>query len=592
MTKDAAERYFSSQGWEEAGTLGIGARGHVLLMQRQAGEDSETAMENCALKRSLWSEVHALQTLASCKNVVRLHEHMASSCVPGEYWVRMECLEGGSLRSYLRSRGSSYVNESIVCFIISEILAGLEEIHRMGWMHRDVKAENIGLSFEPWGTACLEQLRVKLLDFDAAAKVPVGGKLSEIIGTVEYMAPEVFEGCYDERADCWSVGIVAYEALYGYRPFNDASLDHVEEMVRNWQKYLLFPFDASERPSSFIRELLTSCDARRSCRAAREHDWMLGAHRSQGTPEQPKARAPKVEQLQVPVRGRSDHKILGRGNILGPAVTADISLSSSINFRSSPRSGGEEDVACLSRLRKALSQWNAPELDEAQKPTSVEHVCLDAETPAMPLSRQPAGDNSYLSLHSSRDGSPHHVAGRPVILQHAVAIEEAEPHRASAPPPQEGWHANYLLRVRERAQEMVRAADNLVRIQAAERVRLEDRSSQGERHLAAEGTGPASPGLSPTPEAPRPDASLDHLAGIRARTQELLNMMANASASARAAPDATASLPLATVEEPSLARTAEDHAVWLASQKNRTQQLLAGLRKASKETIAVPDWAR
>tara|TARA_B100000768_G_C11115451_1_gene305173 strand:+ start:407 stop:745 length:339 start_codon:yes stop_codon:yes gene_type:complete len=94
---------------------------------------------------------------------------------------------------------------------------------------------------------------VKLLDFDIAVPLPGNGNmLTDVVGTVENMAPEVFGGCYDERADSWSVGIVAYEMLFGYRPFNDASTDRIQEMVQNWQRYLCIPSDSSKDASSFL----------------------------------------------------------------------------------------------------------------------------------------------------------------------------------------------------------------------------------------------------------------------------------------------------------------------------------------------------
>ncbi|CAE7204768.1 CPK28 [Symbiodinium sp. CCMP2592] len=100
-------------------------------------------------------------------------------------------------------------------------------------------------------------------------------------GALVFLAKEkqslVFQGAYGELADIWSVGVITYEALYGYRPFNDANIDRVEEMVRNWQRYLLFPFDAAELPTNFIRLMLADPQDRSSASSVRSHRWLRSA---------------------------------------------------------------------------------------------------------------------------------------------------------------------------------------------------------------------------------------------------------------------------------------------------------------------------
>eukprot|EP00747_Dinoflagellata_sp_TGD_P181551 gnl/TRDRNA2_/TRDRNA2_35425_c0_seq1.p1 gnl/TRDRNA2_/TRDRNA2_35425_c0~~gnl/TRDRNA2_/TRDRNA2_35425_c0_seq1.p1 ORF type:complete len:493 (-),score=54.01 gnl/TRDRNA2_/TRDRNA2_35425_c0_seq1:58-1455(-) len=270
---------FMSRGWEEVRVLGSGALGPVLLVNRLDGS------ERSALKRSTMHEVKALMELHQCQHVVSLREHF-SGCADlrqeDAVWARLECLEAGTLRTLVRARLPGKVPDVTARFLISEVLAGLDELHSRGWMHRDVKAENIGLSTLP-GSAFGQHseaevgCRVKLLDFDSAVQVTPGCELSEVIGTVENMAPEVYEGSYDERADLWSLGVVAYELLFGYRPFNDACVDHVEEMVRNWQRYLVLPFDAEEAPSAFVRSLLSERRDRPSSWQASQHTWLTGS---------------------------------------------------------------------------------------------------------------------------------------------------------------------------------------------------------------------------------------------------------------------------------------------------------------------------
>eukprot|EP00929_Paragymnodinium_shiwhaense_P054309 TRINITY_DN27212_c0_g1_i1.p1 TRINITY_DN27212_c0_g1~~TRINITY_DN27212_c0_g1_i1.p1 ORF type:complete len:1102 (-),score=257.20 TRINITY_DN27212_c0_g1_i1:199-3504(-) len=403
---EPALQSFFDKGWSEAGFLGSGARGPVLrVKETPRSGDSEGSV--AALKRSTAQEVRALEELACCRNVVALHEQFLGD-IPGQVWARLELLEGGTLRSYMRAQKDG-VCEDNVRFILSQLLQGLEEIHRKGWMHRDVKAENIGFT-APRDGECL----VKLMDFDTAVRVAVHGDLSEVVGTVENMSPEVFAGAYDERADCWSLGVVAYELLFGYRPFNDACIDQVEEMVRNWKKYLLLPSDASEATSCFVRALLTDKGQRLSSREAARHRWLCGsaagrqgfaASVSRALRERSRAHtvsfsglelASKGAEKEGQAEGQAEGLAGGRGDQEGSTASTTASETPPGDEQSmwrrparkwqtqpsyifegklpqspprrpfgaeSPAGGAGGDLESLSRLRRSLSEWNSLHFD-------------------------------------------------------------------------------------------------------------------------------------------------------------------------------------------------------------------------------------
>ena len=83
-------------------------------------------------------------------------------------------------------------------------------------MHGDVKPENIFLTEYPNGATCL-----KLGDFGSAHYFVPGRVLEGICGTPAYMAPEVFSGRYNERADVWSLGVTLYSLLTRRHLFYD-----------------------------------------------------------------------------------------------------------------------------------------------------------------------------------------------------------------------------------------------------------------------------------------------------------------------------------------------------------------------------------
>jgi len=121
----------------------------------------------------------------------------------------MEFALGGDLFYHLRR--AHQFDEATTKFFAAEIVLGLQYLHEIGVIYRDLKPENVLL--ESSG-------HIKITDFGLCKENMKDRTTSTIVGTPEYVAPEILENFdYDFSVDWWSLGILIYEMLVGESPF-------------------------------------------------------------------------------------------------------------------------------------------------------------------------------------------------------------------------------------------------------------------------------------------------------------------------------------------------------------------------------------
>ncbi|MFC4499001.1 MULTISPECIES: Stk1 family PASTA domain-containing Ser/Thr kinase [Streptomyces] len=145
-------------------------------------------------------------------NVVQVFDQGADSSY---VYLAMEYIAGCTLRDVLRERGALAPRAALD--ILEPVLAALGAAHRAGFVHRDMKPENVLIG---------DDGRVKVADFGLVRSVDtVTSTTGAVLGTVAYLAPEQIEtpAAADPRVDVYACGVVLYEMLTGEKPHDGDS---------------------------------------------------------------------------------------------------------------------------------------------------------------------------------------------------------------------------------------------------------------------------------------------------------------------------------------------------------------------------------
>lgn len=163
-----------------------------------------------------------IQFLAALKNTPNVTHYHGSFLDDTKLWIIMDFCAGGSLRTLLKP---GVFEERHIAVIVREVLLALLAVHKIGVIHRDLKAANILITKDGL---------VQLCDFGVAAQLTANAlKRTTIAGTPFWMAPEVIrEGAqYNAKADIWSLGITIYELATGNPPYCDKGATWAMTMI-------------------------------------------------------------------------------------------------------------------------------------------------------------------------------------------------------------------------------------------------------------------------------------------------------------------------------------------------------------------------
>ena len=242
--------------YEPEGQLGEGGYGQVYLV-RHKKMNLLRAMKVISVKsktseKKTDEEIELLKQLDH-PNIVKLFEYFSDD---DKYYLITEYCKGGDLFDLIKKKKKfSELSASYIMFQIFRALIYCHNTHHL--VHRDIKPENIVVFRKNNATDDLYD--VKLIDFGISKIFNKVEKKNDnkIIGSLKYMAPEVFEGKYDEKCDIWSCGVILYILVMEEYPFNGKDDKEIIKKIKKG-KYS-FPDDFIEKSSNELRELIAKC---------------------------------------------------------------------------------------------------------------------------------------------------------------------------------------------------------------------------------------------------------------------------------------------------------------------------------------------
>ncbi|PPQ77748.1 hypothetical protein CVT25_011183 [Psilocybe cyanescens] len=302
--------------------IGKGAFGEVRLVQK-ADTGKIYAMKllkkDEMLKKDQLAHVRAERDVLAESNSPWVVQLFYSFQDASHLYLIMEFLPGGDLMTMLIKYDT--FSEDVTRFYLAECVLAIEAVHNLGFIHRDIKPDNIlidkdghvklsdfGLStgfhkqhdssyyarlLESGNNApptaaqasrnsvMVNSINLTMTNKDQIATWKANRrKLAySTVGTPDYIAPEIFsQNGYGKECDWWSLGAIMFECLVGYPPFCSENTHETYQKIMQWQQYLALPGDVhlSREAEDLIRRLITWQDKRLTVEQIKKHHFFYG----------------------------------------------------------------------------------------------------------------------------------------------------------------------------------------------------------------------------------------------------------------------------------------------------------------------------
>lgn len=148
------------------------------------------------------------------------------------FYLVLEYAQNGDLLTYLKHQNNECVTlQRFLSFVLQPLLHALVYLHKGGILHRDIKPENILID---------KTGHIRLCDFGLSIK-SFTERPRSVLGTLEYMAPEMFvddnmeenNRNFTDRLDVWAIGVLTYECLTGGTPFHGRNDNEIIKNIKH-----------------------------------------------------------------------------------------------------------------------------------------------------------------------------------------------------------------------------------------------------------------------------------------------------------------------------------------------------------------------
>ncbi|CAD8125590.1 unnamed protein product [Paramecium sonneborni] len=197
-----------------------------------------------------------IQYLLEHPNITRLYTFFQT---PTEIVLVLEYCPHGQLNTLQQMQPIKRFQERIAAQYVQQITFALMYIHNQDVIHRDIKPDNILLSFG----------QVKLADFSFCVYSPDEERQTQC-GTIIYASPQILEGdTYDKKSDIWGLGVLTYELCFGKPPWKE----NQQELMKT--ACFMIPYTASRDLKDFIENLMKRLSRDRfTAQQAYNHAWL------------------------------------------------------------------------------------------------------------------------------------------------------------------------------------------------------------------------------------------------------------------------------------------------------------------------------
>ena len=248
--------------------LGEGAYGSIYKVQQKYTNYLRAVK---AIKKKyvdsteFYNEIEVLKALDH-PNIIKLFDCYQDKSY---YYMVEEYCSGGDLFDYIQKE--KFFTERKAGTIFNQLLSAVNHLHKKRIVHRDLKPENIVLI-----ESKNKDVYIKLIDFGTSITIK-GKNLTQELGTIYYIAPEVFMNNYNEKADIWSCGIILYTMLCGHPPFCGNKENIIKSKILHSK--LIFPSkefkSVSKQAIEYIKHLLSyDPEDRPSAEEALNNKWL------------------------------------------------------------------------------------------------------------------------------------------------------------------------------------------------------------------------------------------------------------------------------------------------------------------------------